>query len=519
MDRSIVEYFAREEADGSKCGYCKQEDTRYSNGMWAHSLTVQDYQDLIDRGWRRSGQYCYKPINNRCCCPMYTIRCEATNFKMTKSQKKVLKKFRNFVESGERGYNNQAKSSTHHNFKATARDAERVDKAEESVKLQHFPQNLKSSKKNVDKNGVASNNHNNKAISLESLPSSSNMDVDEIPKNNPPEHDSRKLANNCDKKDTSDQIVEKDTMDVSAGNETKVMKRKLFRRERWRQRQIAKGLSGELQKNRGNKAKTLEERLKYTIRDGGHKFSTRIVPADIKHEVFQQTFQESLLVYQKYQEAIHGDPISKCNTDQFKRFLCKNPLIQNGIYGAFHRHYLLDEKIIAVGVIDILPSCISSVYLYYDPDFSFLTLGTYTSLSEIHLVRSLQRRQPALQFYYLGFYIHSCPKMRYKGEFSPSFLACSETYTWQPIEACRPLLDVNTYARFCPNLETKDPNAFKTINDVLVLHKHQMMDWCTYVFVSEEDEEGDREQEVQDVTQYAQLVGKQISSRMLLYRK
>lgn len=22
-------------------------------GMWAHSLTVQDYQDLIDRGWRR----------------------------------------------------------------------------------------------------------------------------------------------------------------------------------------------------------------------------------------------------------------------------------------------------------------------------------------------------------------------------------------------------------------------------------------------------------------------------------
>ena len=47
MDRSIVEYFAREEADGSKCGYCKQEDTRYSNGMWAHSLTVQDYQVSI----------------------------------------------------------------------------------------------------------------------------------------------------------------------------------------------------------------------------------------------------------------------------------------------------------------------------------------------------------------------------------------------------------------------------------------------------------------------------------------
>ena len=42
-------------------------------------------------------------------------------------------------------------------------------------------------------------------------------------------------------------------------------------------------------------------------------------------------------------------------------------IIQNGIYGAYHRQYLLNGKIIAVGVIDILPSCVSSVYLYYDP--------------------------------------------------------------------------------------------------------------------------------------------------------
>lgn len=66
------------------------------------------------------------------------------------------------------------------------------------------------------------------------------MDVDEIPKNKPPKHDTR---NSCDKKDTSDHIVQNDTIDVGAGGESKVMKRKLFRRERWRQRQIAKGIS------------------------------------------------------------------------------------------------------------------------------------------------------------------------------------------------------------------------------------------------------------------------------------
>lgn len=43
-------------------------------GMWAHAMTVGDYQDLIDRGWRRSGKYCYKPTMDVTCCPMYTIR-------------------------------------------------------------------------------------------------------------------------------------------------------------------------------------------------------------------------------------------------------------------------------------------------------------------------------------------------------------------------------------------------------------------------------------------------------------
>ena len=36
---SIVEYFA--EHEGYKCGYCSQEDTNFSHGMWAHTLTCQ----------------------------------------------------------------------------------------------------------------------------------------------------------------------------------------------------------------------------------------------------------------------------------------------------------------------------------------------------------------------------------------------------------------------------------------------------------------------------------------------
>lgn len=49
-------------------------------------------------------------------------------------------------------------------------------------------------------------------------------------------------------------------------------------------------------------------------------------------------------------------------------------------YGSFHQQYWLDGNIVAVGVIDILPTCVSSVYLYYHPDFAALSLGSYSAL-------------------------------------------------------------------------------------------------------------------------------------------
>lgn len=49
-------------------------------------------------------------------------------------------------------------------------------------------------------------------------------------------------------------------------------------------------------------------------------------------------------------------------------------------YGSFHQQYWLDGRIVAVGVIDILPNCVSSVYLYYHPEFASLSLGSYSAL-------------------------------------------------------------------------------------------------------------------------------------------
>lgn len=59
-----------------------------------------DYQDLIDRGWRRSGHYTYKPKNSTTCCPCYSIRCDTEEFKLNKSHKKILKRMNKFLKDG-----------------------------------------------------------------------------------------------------------------------------------------------------------------------------------------------------------------------------------------------------------------------------------------------------------------------------------------------------------------------------------------------------------------------------------
>ena len=38
---------------------------------------------------------------------------------------------------------------------------------------------------------------------------------------------------------------------------------------------------------------------------------------------------------------------------------------------------------LSAGVVDILPYCLSSVYLFYDPEYEFLNLGTLTALKEV----------------------------------------------------------------------------------------------------------------------------------------
>ncbi|XP_054687587.1 arginyl-tRNA--protein transferase 1 isoform X3 [Grus americana] len=457
MHAAVVEYKGWKE--GYRCGYCASEQGKVSAGMWAHSMTVQDYQDLIDRGWRRSGKYVYKPIMNQTCCPQYTIRCQALRFQTSKSHKKVLKKMLKFISKGDvsKVVGEEEPMDSHIEDAVTCdfayKSGSHVSQSEltplsvdHTEKVENEDKGTSETKEEVNMQKVESSSLQicaDKDTPVLGEPSRSAKSVHVPPKpgkgadlSKPPcrkakdirkERKLQKLLQNQMGTFESSQLQEGDQVFLSQNSKSKT-----------------------------NQPKTIEDFIFVSLPDDArHKLEVRLVPVSFEDPQFKSSFNQSATLFAKYQMAIHKDTPSECGENEFTRFLCDSPLeaenAPNGPecgYGSFHQQYWLDGKIIAVGVIDILPYCVSSVYLYYDPDYSFLSLGVYSALREIAFTRQLHEKAPDLCFYYMGFYIHSCPKMRYKGQYRPSDLLCPETYVWTPIEQCLPLLEHSKYCRF-----------------------------------------------------------------------
>ncbi|KAF6212913.1 hypothetical protein GE061_010623 [Apolygus lucorum] len=482
MNRSIVQYLSK---DASSCGYCKSSTGNVSHGMWAHTLTVEDYQNLIDRGWRRCGLYCYKPLMKEICCPAYTIRCDALNLKLTKSQKKVLRHFNTFLRKPQK---NDEETSSH---------VPRSECCDVEFKLpKPTDQNIRP------------------LSSSEKETSSSYVEGDTVAELREP-----KVTSDVEPKPKM--AVEKISPPTDAkpgvGEDTskpKCKKAKLLRVERKKAKLLMKGISEfPLKKTISASEKTLEEYLN-EYEGGQRNLEIVLVPACSDESILQ----ESYLLYKKYQTTIHNDEEDECTFSGFSNFLVSSPLQARKDsssppcgYGSFHQLYKLDGKLIAVGVIDILPKCVSSVYFFYDPAYSHLSLGTYGSLRELELTRKYSKQCPLLNQYYLGFYIHSCAKMRYKGNIQPSYLLCPEAYSWHPFETCLSKMEASKYSRLNDDTSVKSEEDTINPDEILVLTQQGIMPYPlfrTMRSLSTEDQEL--------VTEYALLVGRTNSKKMFL---
>ena len=106
----------------SGCGYCKDKrtnirpQTSYKYFLYLKSLPVDIYNELTRKGWTRCGNLIYKTNYEKTCCKLYQPRININNFKITKEQKKIMKRFRKFL-SGEYELNKQNKYNLQSNTK------------------------------------------------------------------------------------------------------------------------------------------------------------------------------------------------------------------------------------------------------------------------------------------------------------------------------------------------------------------------------------------------------------------
>lgn len=157
-----------------------------------------------------------------------------------------------------------------------------------------------------------------------------------------------------------------------------------------------------------------------------HRFTVTLEPDEFTEEKY--------LIFENYQRIVHREGPDKISREGFKRFLCNSPLKRETVededgsqrqVGSYHQCYWLDGKLVAIGVLDLLPHAVSSVYFLYHESFHSHHPGKLSALREIALAR-----EGGYRWWYPGFYIHSCPKMKYKMDFKPQSVLDPETLTW-----------------------------------------------------------------------------------------
>ncbi|HEX4055466.1 MAG TPA: arginyltransferase [Tepidisphaeraceae bacterium] len=117
---------------------------------------------------------------------------------------------------------------------------------------------------------------------------------------------------------------------------------------------------------------------------------------------------EKFELYARYQQQRHGSTKDD-NRSSFEDFLYRSPVQTLEFVYRDDRGTLL-----AVGICDVCPKSISSVYFFFEPSQSRRGLGTFGALCEIDLA---SRRE--IPYYYLGYWVKDCRKMVYKTDFKP----------------------------------------------------------------------------------------------------
>ena len=116
---------------------------------------------------------------------------------------------------------------------------------------------------------------------------------------------------------------------------------------------------------------------------------------------------EKYAMYRRYLKERHGR--EEDDRASFEQFLYESPV--DTLEFCYH-----DEagRLLAVGICDVCPQSLSSVYFYFDPDASRRRPGVFGALAELQWAKTR-----GIPYYYLGYWVRQCGAMAYKADYRP----------------------------------------------------------------------------------------------------
>ncbi|KAF8071041.1 ATE1 [Scenedesmus sp. PABB004] len=528
----------------STCGYCGG-GTSVSHGMHAYRLTVHDYQELLDQGWRRSGRFLYKPDLEQTCCRQYTIRLDVRQYQPSRAHKRLLRKWEQFLDGtleqqgGDPGAGDGAEQQAPPQDVAAAllRQVEAVLQAAVAAlgadgqlpasgappvrvvapppgKRSKLPAGVSmtsaaafalaaAARKAQQAPGGGGGSGAAAPLPAEELAAALAARFNDLAAAAQPALGVTASAAKghinfaggaaaqaggaqpAPQQRQDQQQQQQDQQQQQQQQQERSQQRPQEQQEQQQRPQEQQQRPQEQQEQQQRPQQQQREQQQAARGQAGraHMLEVRMVPS--------QFIQEEFDLYVKYQVGQHGDDPAELTPARYRSFLVDTPLIpvpppppeapggagaEAGAaagaggpacgYGSFHQQYWLDGRLVAVGVVDVLPRCLSSKYFFWDPALAGLSPGRYGALREIGWVGAAAARAPALAYYYLGYYIHTCPKMAYKAEYAPSELLCPAAQLWVRLDAgARAALDAAPYvalsalpgADVAPNLSVPRP--------------------------------------------------------------
>ena len=389
-----------EERAKNGCPYCDTSKDDYVVDYVYLDGDIQPsfIEDMMEHSWCRTGDLLLRPRQQSVCCPSYTIRANVSEFKFTKAHRRIMRKVAQFLAYGDPRW--------------PPKPLEPVDETGDD----HL----------TPDNNIAEND--------------SDGHEDNIPSNEISCQDNEEFSHHGNEEPSHRGT--KRSHPVSPGKGPDPAKKPCRKaKEIRKENRQAKGSLSKNQVVKGQQmGKSFREMVveEQELIDPKHRLEVELHPVNPLSQKLKDTNEESYQLYKRFQDKIHPEKFRYKNYEEFLWGFCSSCMtnVDDGeqLLGTFHQQYYLDGKLIAVSVIDILPHYFVSIYLYYDPDIRFIQPGNYTILRELDYVRKLQKKQPSLCYYDLGYYNIWSPKVSYKGNFKPAQLLCPFTLHWCDLE-------------------------------------------------------------------------------------